>query len=399
LQASLDLEAGPLLRLAHFGMSGGEEMSGSEEMSGGEGSRLLLIIHHLAVDGVSWRILLEDLQRGYEELEGGGWAVELGAKSSSYQQWAERLEERAGSAEVEAEAEYWREMWGGGRGVELWVEKEGGANEERSARSVGVRLSGEETEQLLKEVPKAYNTQINEVLMTAMVKAIGEWGEEGQEEKQEKRGAERRAVVVEMEGHGREEVGGGIDVTRTVGWFTTRFPVLLDLPDASSIGDALKSIKEQLRRLPNRGIGYGLLRYLNRKPEISRKMRALPTPQISFNYLGQFDETLPETASLRLARESSGPTRDPHQLRSHLLDINGSIAGGQLHVVWTYSENLHYRATIERLAESFMDALRDIIKHCLSPEAGGLTPSDFPLVNLNQQQLEKIISKMNRANE
>jgi non-ribosomal peptide synthase protein (TIGR01720 family) len=202
-----------------------------------------------------------------------------------------------------------------------------------------------------------------------------------------------------MEGHGREEVGEGIDVTRTVGWFTTRFPVLLDLPESSSVGDALKSVKEQLRRLPNHGIGYGLLRYLNRNPEISRKMRALPTPQISFNYLGQFDETLPETAALTLARESSGPTRAPHERRSHLLEINCNIAGGQLQVGWAYSENLHHRATIERLAESFMDALRDIIRHCQSPEAGGFTPSDFPLLNLNQQQLEKIISKMNKANE
>jgi non-ribosomal peptide synthase protein (TIGR01720 family) len=138
---------------------------------------------------------------------------------------------------------------------------------------------------------------------------------------------------------------------------------------------------------------------MSRNEEIGAQMRALPQPQISFNYLGQFDETLPETASLKLARESSGPTRSPHGRRSHLLEINGSIAGGQLHMSWAYSENLHHRATIERLAESFMDALREIIKHCQSPEAGGFTPSDFPLLNLNQQQLEKIISKMNKANE
>ncbi|RMF35671.1 MAG: non-ribosomal peptide synthetase, partial [Chloroflexi bacterium] len=201
-------------------------------------------------------------------------------------------------------------------------------------------------------------------------------------------------LLVALEGHGREELFDDVDLSRTVGWFTTTFPVRLDLTDARGPGEALKTVKEQLRQVPRRGIGYGLLRYLCQDEEVRRQVRALPSPEISFNYLGQLDQVLPEATPFAPARESRGPDRSAGGERSHLLEINGGIAGGQLRLEWTYSENLHHRSTIERLAQDFAEALRAIIAHCRSPEAGGVTPSDFPLAGLDQRKLDKLLARM-----
>jgi non-ribosomal peptide synthase protein (TIGR01720 family) len=166
--------------------------------------------------------------------------------------------------------------------------------------------------------------------------------------------------------------------------------VLLELPDTGNIGDELKSIKEQLRSVPNRGIGYGLLRYLTQSEAISDSLGSLAHAEVSFNYLGQFDQTLPKHSPFGLASESSGPMQALNGNRSHLIDVNGMIADGQLSVTVRYSENLHRRETIELHVKRFKDALLSIIEHCHSDEAGGHTPSDFPLANIEQGALDEL---------
>jgi len=220
-------------------------------------------------------------------------------------------------------------------------------------------------------------------LLTALVQAVARW-------------TGSRSVLVDLEGHGREDLFDDVDVSRTVGWFTTAFPVSLDLGDADGPGEALKMVKEQLRRVPQRGIGYGLLCYLCEDEEVAKQLQALPQPEISFNYMGQLDRALPEGSPFGPACESRGADRSLRGKRSHLLEINGSIAGGRLRLEWTYSENLHRRATIERLVQDFAEALRAIIAHCQSPEAGGVTPSDFPLAGLDQKKLDKVLAKLKR---
>ena len=368
LQASLNLAAGPLVRVALL------------DLGASQAARLLMVIHHLAVDGVSWRILLQDLQMAYQQLSRGE-AVQLASKTTSFRQWAQRLSEYAPSEALQQELAYWlseprRQVaplpvdYAAGRG----------ANTEASARSVSVSLSVAETQSLLQEVPTAYRSQINDVLLTALAQAVARWSGAG-------------TLLIDLEGHGREEIVAGVDLSRTVGWFTSMFPLLLEWGQASGPGDALKKVKEQLRQVPQRGIGYGLLRYPSGSGETAEKLRALPQAEVSFNYLGQFDQVLPESSSFKLAQESSGPPRSPRGRRSHLLDINGFIVGGRLQLDWTYSENVHRRSTIEALAEGFIEALRSLIAHCLSPQAGGYTPSDFPLAKINQRQLDKIVSK------
>jgi non-ribosomal peptide synthase protein (TIGR01720 family) len=235
-------------------------------------------------------------------------------------------------------------------------------------------LSPEETRALLRDVPQAYDTQINDALLTALAQTFVQW-------------SGTRCLLVNLEGHGREEILEGVDLSRTVGWFTTMFPVVLEL-QADAPGEALKSVKEQLRRIPNRGIGYGLLRYLKGDAAITEKLRSLPQAEVSFNYLGQFDQMLSPNSRFQLAKESSGSEHSQLGSRGHLLEVNALVTGGQLQLDWTYSSSLHQQPTIENLAQGFLKALRSLIAHCQSPEAGGYTPSDFPLTQMSQNALD-----------
>ncbi|MBO0782764.1 MAG: hypothetical protein J2P37_28450, partial [Ktedonobacteraceae bacterium] len=242
--------------------------------------------------------------------------------------------------------------------------------------SVSVSLSVEETKALLQEAPEAYHTQINDLLLTALGQAFVRW-------------TGRQTLLVDLEGHGREDIFEGIDLSRTVGWFTTIYPVILCLEKDSGPGEDIKSVKEQLRSIPNRGLGYGLLRYLSGDEMIAAALRRLPQAEVSFNYLGQLDQALPADSPFKPARESSGPVHSPRGTRRHALDVIGSIARGQLQLVWTYSENVHRRSTIERLSRNYIESLKSLIAHCQSPEAGGYTPSDFFMAELDQEGLDQ----------
>jgi non-ribosomal peptide synthase protein (TIGR01720 family) len=237
-------------------------------------------------------------------------------------------------------------------------------------------LTEEETGQLLRDVPKAYRTQINDVLLTALARAFQRWTGE-------------RSLLVDLESHGREALSEGVDVSRTVGWFTSAYPVCLELPSANGLGGSLKSVKEQLRRVPRSGAGYGMLRYLA-GGETGRELSSAPPPEISFNYLGQFDQSFARATAFSMANESHGQEHSPRGRRRNLLEFNGNVSGGQLHFTCVYGRSIHRRATIERLLREFAEELRALIDHCVAPDAGGFTPSDFPLAQLDEAKLGKL---------
>jgi len=366
LQASLNLSQGPLVRVALF------------DLGPRQSSRLLILIHHLVVDGVAWRILLEDLMTAYQQLSQGG-DVQMPPKTTSFKHWARKLTAYAQTAELKQELPYWLAP-ARAQAATLPVDYPEGrsANTAGNAQTISVSLTGEETRALLQEVPNTYRTQINDVLMTALARSFSQWTGE-------------RTLLVDMEGHGREAIFDEVDLSRTVGWFTTIFPVLLNLAKAPGPGEALKSVKEQIRAIPGRGIGYGLLRYLSGDGEVAAQLRQLPQAEASFNYLGQFDQVLPESSPFGPAPESVGPVHSPRAERRYLLEVNAFISGGRLQLEWAYNEQIHRRETIARLAEEYTSALRTLIAHCLSPEAaqaGGYTPSDFPLARLEQSKLD-----------
>jgi non-ribosomal peptide synthase protein (TIGR01720 family) len=312
----------------------------------------------LVVDGVSWRILLEDLHTAYDQIARGA-TVELPAKTTAFKHWAEQLLAFGASDAARRELAYWRSVpWS--RGARLPVDHHQGTNGVASARMVEATLSAAETQALLQNVPATYHTQINDALLTALVEAFAGW-------------TGHRCLLLDLEGHGREALFEGVDVSRTVGWFTSLFPVLLDIGEASDPGSALKSVKEQLRAIPHRGIGYGILRYLGGHDRLP-----VPAPEVSFNYFGQIEDGA--HAFFRFARESGGSPHSPTAPRPYLIEVNAGVADGCLRVRWTYSAALHAPATITALTERFTATLRDLITHCERSE-GGFTPSDFPLLS------------------
>ena len=222
------------------------------------------------------------------------------------------------------------------------------------------------------------------MLLTALAQAFAAWTGTSQ-------------LLLDLEGHGREEILEGVDLSRTVGWFTSVFPVLLDLTESGSVAEAIKAIKEQLRRIPQRGIGYGLLRYLSGNADSAEGLRALPQAEVRFNYLGQFERAIADSPLFELAPESSGPASSKQEKRSYLLEVNGLVVQGQLRIVWGYSEQMHKQTTIEQLAQHYLRAIRLLIAHCQSAEAGGYTPSDFPQARLNQHQLDRFMARIGQS--
>ncbi|QHG18506.1 non-ribosomal peptide synthetase [Nostoc sp. ATCC 53789] len=369
LQASLNLSTGAIARVVLFRL--GNDQPG----------RLLFIIHHLVVDGISWRILLEDLAMAYQQISRGE-AIKLPAKTTSFKYWSDRLTEYAQSEAV-TELDYWLSQSSiqvTALPVDYPSDKEN--NTVASTASVSLSLTEEQTRALLQDVPSAYNTQINDVLLTALVQSFAQWTGE-------------RSLLVDLEGHGREDLFEDVDLSRTVGWFTTLFPVHLQLEEIDHPGEVLKLVKEQLRRIPNRGIGYGVLRYLHPDDTIRTKLQSFPQAQVSFNYLGQFDQVLKASTALGLAQEFKAEQSLLNQ-RSHLLGVSGFIRAGRLEMTWAYSEKIYKRDTIEGLAFGFMEALRSLITHCQSPDAIGNTPSDFSAARLSQKQLDKFMTKIKK---
>ncbi len=369
-QASLNLESGPLWRVAYF------------DLGPHRTDRLLIVIHHLAVDGISWQPLLGDLEAAYRQLQTGP-EVRLLSKTTSYKEWADRLCEHARSEVALNELAYWYDATDSSRlgssGSIPTDHREPGNDTEASARTLKVSLTAEETDALLQQVPAAYNTQINDVLLTALARGWERW-------------TGSRILFANIEGHGREDLFDSLDLSRTAGWFTSIFPVLLELPVAGvdwSPGEALKSIKEQLRRVPRRGIGYGILRYLRADTGLA----ARPEPQLVFNYLGQFDQVLAGSRLFRFARGSSGAWHGPGQKRRYLIEINSMVIAGRLELSWTYSVGAHRAETIERVTNDFLVALRQLIAHCMAQRGRSYTPSDFPLTQLDQIALNDLVAE------
>ncbi|MFN1177792.1 non-ribosomal peptide synthase/polyketide synthase [Pseudomonas aeruginosa] len=361
VQRSLDLGSGPLLRALLATLGDGSQ-------------RLLLVIHHLVVDGVSWRILLEDLQTAYRQLQAGQ-AVALPAKTSAFKAWAERLQAHARDGGLEGERGYWLAQLEG-VSTELPCDDREGAQSVRHVRSARTELTEEATRRLLQEAPAAYRTQVNDLLLTALARVIGRWT--GQAD-----------TLIQLEGHGREELFEDIDLTRTVGWFTSLFP--LRLSPVAELGASIKRIKEQLRAIPHKGLGFGALRYLG-SAEDRAALAALPSPRITFNYLGQFDGSFSADSSalFRPSADAAGSERDSDAPLDNWLSLNGQVYAGRLGIDWSFSAARFSEASILRLADAYRDELLALIEHCCAADVEGVTPSDFPLAGLDQRQLDAL---------
>ena len=368
-QRGLNLESGPVFRAALF------------RLGAGRGWRLLLVAHHLVVDGVSWRVLADDLWNAYRQARGGG-AVDLGQKTSSYRQWAAKLREARPAAEVREAARYWLKQDGPGR-APWWVERPEGRNEEAQVERVRRRLGAAETALLIKDVPQAYGVQITEALLAAFGEAAGAWS-----------GAER--VLVAVEGHGRDEPGAALDVTRTVGWFTTVTPLLVDAGGGGTLWERVRRVAESLRGGLEAGWSFRRLRYLDPAAPEGPRLRLEWEPAVSLNYLGQVKAMGRGEHEWNVAGESVGAVRSERGGRRYEVDVTLVVVNDELEITLAYSRERYGAEQMERLADAYLTALRQVVgARGEVPEAGAEGPSsDASLAPLNRQQWDELIEEV-----
>ncbi|MEU5103150.1 MULTISPECIES: non-ribosomal peptide synthase/polyketide synthase [unclassified Streptomyces] len=381
----LDPEAGALLQVVWF--DAGDDRPG----------RLLLIAHHLVVDGVSWRILVPDLVTAWRTAEDGG-TPRPAPVGTSLRRWAQLLLAEAQSPERAAELELWTDMLDGPE-PRLGAETFRRTRDTRAtAEHLTVTVPADITDALLTAAPPAYQARMNEILLTGLTLAVARW--------RERHGwGDGRTLLVDVEGHGREQIADEVDLSRTVGWFTSIHPLRLDpgevdLDEALAGGRAtvaaLKRIKSRIRELPDNGLGYGLLRYLN--PDTAALLAQYRTPQIGFNYLGRMNggglDESPEPAGWSVAAHPQ-VRLDPSDGElpfAHALEIGAvtrdSPDGPRLSINCAWPGALFTAAQIQDLADTWLTALRALADGARRPGAGGLVPADLPLVRATQAEID-----------
>ncbi|MBL4658905.1 MAG: non-ribosomal peptide synthase/polyketide synthase, partial [Alcanivoracaceae bacterium] len=354
-QRSLSLQQGPLFKAIHCVNAEGE-------------TKVLLIIHHLLVDGVSWRILMDDFERLYQQ-HSNDQPLGLLPKSSSYQAWGEFLKNFSQDKLLLVETDYWQTLLS--KPLETFTNKSPNNKQKLNFANVELKLDALITTQLLTDAQKAYNTQINELLLSALLMGFNQW-------------SGHNSIRIDLEGHGRQELDENIDLSQTLGWFTTLYPLMLssDTMDCKSV---ICAVKEQHRAVPNQGIGYGVLKYLTAVENLFHD----DISPILFNYLGQFSKEEGDAKNFILVDESIGDLISPLRHHEHDLNFNGSVLEDRLSFTVSYNQNLYDEEEITQLLGQIKQALTDVVSHCLKPNSGCLTPTDFSLTNISQAQLNQ----------
>lgn len=364
-----DLETGPLIRFAKFAFADGRP------------SRLLIVAHHLVMDNVSWSILTSDLARVCQQLIDQQ-KPSLPPKTTSFIEWAERLTTYANNNDCRESAAYWLTNAAEAAAHLLPTDHSlDGRPDEQSTATVVSTLSKQQTTALLTESNQAYNTQTNDLLLTALAITLSNW-------------SANSAIRIDLEGHGRENVFEDADPGRTIGWFTSFFPVAITLQDIDDCASSIKAVKEQVRSIPDRGLNYGVQRYLSSDKQLIESLTDMPEAQVLFNYAGVDsgnDSGDKRATLLKKIKLDCTAARSPGNARSHLLEINAAVVNGTLSATWIFSELVHDRATIERVAGQFTQALESLVTHCSTAGTRGFTPSDVPETGLNQEELDQFL--------
>ncbi|MDN3356468.1 non-ribosomal peptide synthetase [Actinomadura sp. DC4] len=357
-----------------------------------EAGRLLVVAHHLVVDGVSWRVLVPDLAAAYATLSDGR-PVKLEPVGTSFGWWARLLATQAEDPNRVAELPLWERTLAGGDAPLADRPLDPARDTAASMRRISLAVPAGLTEALLTGVPSVFHAGIGDVLLAGLAAAVAGW-----------RGAPG-PVLVDVEGHGREPLAADVDLSRTVGWFTSVYPVRLDPGDApfdqvsaggAAAGALIGRTKEQLRAVPADGLGYGMLRYLN--AATAPALAALATPQIGFNYLGRFGGG-PHTGTRTGARPAEwrqlglGGDGDEDMPATHVIEAGGVVRDGpdgpELSVSLSWPRHLLDETSVRDLADRWLAVLTGLAGHAAEPDAGGHTPSDFPLLALDQDHIEE----------
>ncbi len=354
---------------------------------GGGRDQLLFVAHHLVVDAVSWTVLLDDLAAAYEAASAGR-APEL-PPAIGVGRWTRALAREAGSRAESGEAEYWRQTLAADV-VELPLDHDGAVPDTvADSEVVSVSLDERQSARLLGEVTAKGRFRVEELLVAALAGTLAEWSG----------GAE---VGLFLEGHGREDLSPPLDASGTVGWLSTLYPARFEVPLDQDPGASLLAVRERLRGLPARGLGYGLLRY----PPVgsaaaSERAAVLPAVpprrfDVLFNYLGSADLLTAEGSPFRVERPLE-LSRGRGGRRPFLLEVDAVVTDGRLRVRWVFSARRHLRSTLEARAAAFVDRLEGLVEHCLGAPAPEVSASDFPLANLDEAKLGKLAAVLGRG--
>lgn len=345
-----------------------------------EQGRLLWVIHHLVVDGMSWRILLEDLFGAYQQIIQAQ-PIQLTPKTSSVRAWAQYLRDYAESDQLaNTFKQTWSKLVDTTSDLPLDNPKAGPAKVANQA-TCEVSLDVANTQDLLHRVPTVYNTQITEVLVAALATAISHWTGSNQ-------------VLLDLEHHGHESPFPALNLARTVGWFTNLYPVGISFSD-NDPRHRLLTVKEALRAIPNQGLAYGVAAQMSQRADIQSVLAGIPARQIVFNYLGQLDHAASHHGELavELAHEPTGRGRGGQQHRPHLLDFSAAISAERLHLSCHFCPTTLRHERIQKVCDDFIQALQRLIDHCRQPSSGGFSPADIPGVPVSQAILDQLIEQ------
>ncbi|MFO0727908.1 MAG: amino acid adenylation domain-containing protein [Myxococcota bacterium] len=366
LHESLDLAKGPIARAALIHLGSG-------------GARLGLIVHHLAVDAVSFGPLLEDLLVAYAAIAGGT-APKLQPKTTAFKQWAERIVSYAETQAAKAELDGW--LAGADREVkvELPLGDPKASDTVADASTISSWLPKAEMEALFTEVAKAYDVKPNELLITALARAIAAWSGGG-------------GARLDIEGHGREFLFEDLDVSRTVGWFTALYPFGVKVNAKDTPRDTLARVKDGLRKVPQGGVGFGVLRWLSQDESVRSRLAALPKAQVAFNFLGQLGKIPAAGIAIGPAKEGLGALHAGASQRTHRLEVNAVITEEGLRTNWTFGSEVFTTETIERLGAAYLSNLRALAEASKTPAAAVRVGADFPAARLSNKDLQKVLNR------
>jgi non-ribosomal peptide synthase protein (TIGR01720 family) len=306
----------------------------------------------------------------------------MGPKTASFRRWIEQLAKSVTAEALAAESTHWLNETRQ-RAAQLPIDhpQGRGANTVGSVRLVTASLDEERTQALLRLVPALYQTRTEEVLLAALALALAQC-------------TGSPLHLVDLLGQGRQISMEGVDLSRTVGWFTTLYPLLLDSTEILDPGEVLVRVKEACRQVPREGVGYGWLRYLGSNRSISERLAASPEAEILFSYLGEAAPGPMTDLLLVPACEPHGLARDPRGRRRHLLEITSMVSDGRLKSDWAYSVSVYREETVQKLAKGFLQALSSLVDHSRSLDVRRYTPSDFPEAGLDQIELDQLVADL-----
>lgn len=349
IQTNIDLLEGPLFRCLYF------------DTGSLRSSKIVLLAHHLVIDMVSWQLILDDFMALLR-----GSLIEKTKKTTSILTWANHLRQLINSDELLIELDFWKDQAESKKVLPVDFD-ESLPVLEKNVRIKTYILDIERTEQLNSTANDCYNTKTDELVLTAVGKTLSKW-------------SDTKSISIAIERHGRETIGTEMNLSNTVGWFTSFFPIRFDQSETADYAKDIVAVKERMRNIPNGGIGYGVLRYL------TDKLGDIDYPQVVFNFLGNKSE-----GPFEFLMEN---VRHPMSERNYLVEINAFLDNGKLTMNWSYSTEHYLEKTIQELLDKFNATLISLIEHCIMTGQGKFTPSDFPELGLDQDGLDGLLDSL-----